>query len=206
MEDKEIKASLYLTLAAAVKYDSIAHELVRARKALGWSQSQLHEQTGISREVIAMYETGRNKPGAREIVRLCEALKISPNKLLIGNDEYIPSTTPIRRGLTDTEAREVKKQMRLIVLLSMLTVEERNAMLTLIESIIIGRDGGEDKIRKKFIGIDAMSDDLISVVDQLVGEWADFKVKTGLHEEIESRTRRKRETTTKTKEPKVKKT
>lgn len=48
---------------------------------------QLHEQTGISRAVLFGYEAGRTRPGARELRLLCEALKVTPNRLLFGSEE-----------------------------------------------------------------------------------------------------------------------
>lgn len=76
-------------LREKVKEDQLAREIgqriLEARTGLGWSQQALHTRTklhdsegiGISRAVLSLYETGVNKPGAREIRILCETLKIT---------------------------------------------------------------------------------------------------------------------------------
>lgn len=68
-------------------------QLHRESKKL--TQGQLAELTkeadplkiGISRAVISMYEVGKNRPSPKEIRMLCEALKISPNYLIYGDED-----------------------------------------------------------------------------------------------------------------------
>lgn len=44
------------------------------------------EEKGISRAVLSLYEAGKNRPSPREIRLLCEALSITPNYLIYGDD------------------------------------------------------------------------------------------------------------------------
>lgn len=62
-------------------------ELIAAREMLGLTISDLHDRTKISRAVLLGYEKGRTRPGARELKLLCSALRITPNKLLFGDEE-----------------------------------------------------------------------------------------------------------------------
>src|SRR5690606_4832477 len=65
---------------------AFASELIKARTELGLTQSKLAEQSGLSVSAIKAYESGRNLPGARELRELCQALQVSPNKLLFGTE------------------------------------------------------------------------------------------------------------------------
>ena len=75
----------------------IGQRLVQARTGLGLSQQAVHgrskihdsEGIGVSRAVLSLYETGVNKPGAREINLLCKTLTITPNWLLFGSESPI---------------------------------------------------------------------------------------------------------------------
>lgn len=73
--------------SAGTSQDPIALALKAAREEAGMTVKQLHEQTGISRAVLFGYEAGRTRPGARELRLLCEALRVTPNRLLFGSEE-----------------------------------------------------------------------------------------------------------------------
>ncbi len=120
----------------------IANELVRARKVLGWTQSELHQRTGISRETIKQYETGRHLPGAREIGLLSTALGISPNRLLLGSDDFNPPPSVFEGMIEHHALAEYKNFMKFMILYQMLLPAERKALFTLIEPILVGRLGG----------------------------------------------------------------
>ena len=68
--------------------DLIALQIQQARQDAGLSVQELSRLTGISKTVLHGYERGRTKPGAREIRILSIALKVSPNKLVHGNDVF----------------------------------------------------------------------------------------------------------------------
>jgi transcriptional regulator with XRE-family HTH domain len=140
---------------------TIAIQLVTARKALGWSQNELHLRSGISRESIKQYETGRNKPGAREIQNLCRALRISPNRLLFGRDNFEEAVSPLKDIFNDYNEDDARQRFQLTVLFNQLTADERNAVLTLIEPILISRKG-EKELREMFKGLDQDSFAVVS--------------------------------------------
>jgi transcriptional regulator with XRE-family HTH domain len=169
------------------KDDSIAVELVRARKVLGWTQNELHQRTGISRDTIKQYETGRHLPGARELRLLSTALGISPNRLLLGADEFQLEPSLLQGLMSDQGADEVKKTMRFMLLYGMLTPAERNAVLTLIEPILTGRQGGEKGIRKAFAGLDVLSEyaaPAITGMTETMAESFDRKTVAKMNREI----------------------
>jgi transcriptional regulator with XRE-family HTH domain len=98
--DKEIEEEL--SRRPPVKFGVLATEpeaelgqrIQEARRGAGLTQEELAERTkradidgsGISGAVISLYERGVNRPGPREIRILCEALRITPNHLVYGDE------------------------------------------------------------------------------------------------------------------------
>lgn len=120
--------------------DRIATEISVARHLLGLSQSQLASKTGLSRNAIMGYESGRNKPGAREIKLLCEALRITPNKLLFGRE----APFDLSEDESSLIPQEVFSDERLMAAFaglkfSLLLREEQLALLTLIDNLLKSR-------------------------------------------------------------------
>jgi transcriptional regulator with XRE-family HTH domain len=75
--------------------DEIGERIRATRKVLDISVDELAALTalcdqrrgaGISRATIYAYEANDSKPGARELRILCEALDVSPNWLLLGQE------------------------------------------------------------------------------------------------------------------------
>ena len=140
--------------------DPLTVELVRARKATGWTQNELHQRTGISRDAIKGYESGRNMPGSRELRVLCEALGVSANKVLWGRDAFQASAGPVKGVFADPAMDQATEHLKMIILLNMLTKEEREAILTLIEPIIVGRKGGRNEIAKAFAAVNVLGQEM----------------------------------------------
>lgn len=73
----------------------IGDRIRQARESKGLTQEALSRMTvscdpegkGISRSVLAYYEKGKYKPGARELRVLYLALGITPNWLVLGKDD-----------------------------------------------------------------------------------------------------------------------
>jgi len=72
----------------------IGKRLKREREARELSQAALAKRADISRSAIAHYETGKVIPGGPELIKLADALEITPNFILSGSDEYFPSKEP----------------------------------------------------------------------------------------------------------------
>lgn len=117
----------------------IATELIRARTRAGLSQSQLAERSGLSRNAVMAYESGRNKPGAREIKLLCEALKLTPNKLIFGSEEPFKQTENVFDALGLTS--ENQEAVLFSVVFNMLGRDERQAVITLVHNLLEARHG-----------------------------------------------------------------
>lgn len=56
----------------------------RQRQALGWSQEKLAEAVGLHHTYVGSVERGERNVSLRNILRLAEALRVSPGVLLDG--------------------------------------------------------------------------------------------------------------------------
>jgi transcriptional regulator with XRE-family HTH domain len=80
--------------------------VTREREALGLSQEDLADRSGLSTTTIQKYEAGEREPRARALIQLASALEVTPDVLLehshwvqpkIGSKGYIHSRVrPIR--------------------------------------------------------------------------------------------------------------
>lgn len=119
-------------------FSGIAAELKRARTRAGIKHSELHRLTGVSRTVLIGYESGRTKPGAREIRLICDALKITPNRLLYGKEDPFSKK---EHPWADVIESDDKAAIRLTMLYKMLAHDERAAIVTIIHSLLEARHG-----------------------------------------------------------------
>src|SRR5262245_64723421 len=53
----------------------IARQVIRARKAAGWTQSELADRAGVRQETISRIETGKHSPGLKTMAKIDRALK-----------------------------------------------------------------------------------------------------------------------------------
>lgn len=128
-------------------------ELIQARTLQGLTQSQLSTKCGVSLSAIKSYESGRNLPGARELRELCQALEISPNKLLFGSEAPFKERSYANLLLDAEGEDEHVSRARSTILLGLMASDERNAVLTLLRSLAIARHG-EAKVKEALIAAD----------------------------------------------------
>ncbi len=64
--------------------EKIGKRLYQRRKQVGMTQEALAEQANITAQTISTAELGKKAMRADTIIRVCEALDISPNYLLLG--------------------------------------------------------------------------------------------------------------------------
>jgi transcriptional regulator with XRE-family HTH domain len=61
---------------------SFGEKLKTIRETLEMTQGDVAEFSGLKPSAISHFETGRRKPGLKNIVRLCRALNCEPNALI----------------------------------------------------------------------------------------------------------------------------
>lgn len=160
------------------KVDELARDIgkriLEARTGLGLSQQGIHTRSklhdpdnmGISRAVLSLYETGVNKPGAREICILCETLKITPNWLLFGSDS--PAKT-LQASLDFLRGDELSVSVRLSFGLLALAPEERDSLASLVLSLL-SRNLGDIELSSLMTMANMMSSSVLKEVVATVGE------------------------------------
>lgn len=129
---------------SANDYDLIAVQLQRARQDAGLSVQEVSRQTGISKTVLHGYERGRTKPGAREIRLLSTALNISPNRLILGSDDFHSQRPTFTSLYRKVKARPELASLVLVMYLPIVTPlfdeDELASLLTLLVALVRSRD------------------------------------------------------------------
>lgn len=160
----------------APQLGEIAAELAFARSKAGLSHSELNRITGISRTVLIGYEAGRTKPGAKEIRLLCDALKVTPNRLIYGSEEL---NLGDKFGLLfdNLNSDDAQASIKLGQLMLMLSKEERSALLTLARSILVERHGKQvlETLSSIALSIYDVSDAMAGGEEWSIEELEEFK-------------------------------
>lgn len=164
----------------ADKEDKLAKEigqrLVQARTGLGLSQQTVHgrsklhdpEGMGVSRAVLSLYETGVNKPGAREINLLCKTLTITPNWLLFGSES--PQKT-LQPSLVFLQGDDLTISVRLSLALMTLLPEDRDTISSLIFSLL-NKSQGDIKLSSLMTMANYLRDDVFKAMLESTGKKA----------------------------------
>lgn len=67
-----------------VDYSLIGKRLAGIRKQKKLTQEKLAEKTGLANNYISNIENNRSIPSIETLVKLCDALDITPNEVLLG--------------------------------------------------------------------------------------------------------------------------
>lgn len=73
-----------------IKYDKIGLRLAKRRKELKYTQPQLAEIVGVSKNHISQFENG-GSVSLEVLLDLCDALNITPDYLLLGTIRDTPT-------------------------------------------------------------------------------------------------------------------
>lgn len=65
----------------------ISERLQELRKKAGYSQEQVSEMLGLSRQAISKWESGQGKPDIENIIKLTEIYHVSADYLLLGIEQ-----------------------------------------------------------------------------------------------------------------------
>ncbi|WP_374264579.1 helix-turn-helix domain-containing protein [Zoogloea sp.] len=128
--------------------DVIAIELKKAREAKGYGMSDVHRLTGLSRNTLHQYETGSRKPGTKELLKLCEVLEVTPNRLLFGLEEPFGKVDGVLRPLARLAQTDPGKALGLAAMmmpiiaaiLSKVGAETLEAIATIADETLRSRD------------------------------------------------------------------
>ena len=68
----------------------LADKIIEERKKNGWSQEELAEQLGVSRQAVSKWESAGSVPDLQKVIQLAELFGVSTDYLL--KDEMLPAT------------------------------------------------------------------------------------------------------------------
>lgn len=81
----------------------IAHR----RKELGLTQDEVAEQAGLTPQTVSSAERGTKALRPENIVKLCQALKTTPNELLLNpSSELLNDVSPVMFSKLSTQQRQ----------------------------------------------------------------------------------------------------
>lgn len=61
---------------------TIGQKIMSMRKARGWSQEELAERIGVTRQAVSRWEADSSKPDAEKIIAVCDLFGVSADYLL----------------------------------------------------------------------------------------------------------------------------
>ena len=82
----------------------LADKIIENRKKNGWSQEELAEKLGVSRQSVSKWEGAQAVPDMKKIVQMSEVFGVSTDYLLRDDIETptLPEVTPVDNGLEET--------------------------------------------------------------------------------------------------------
>jgi len=92
----------------------ISERLQELRKKAGYSQEQLAEMLGLSRQAVSKWESGQGKPEIDNIVKLTEIYKVSADYILLGAEKEATAPVPEKKELS----HEYKKAIGIIAIIA----------------------------------------------------------------------------------------
>lgn len=108
--------------------ETFAKRLKRIRNQRNFTQEQIAKITGISVQTIRNYEQGKNEPIAVYLVDLAKALDVTPEYLLLGENNMNSYTNAIKVELMQLsdygKISEIKKEELKSIILSRLEMSE----------------------------------------------------------------------------------
>ncbi len=110
----------------------IADRLQELRKKAGYSQEQVAEMLGLSRQAVSKWESGQGKPEIDNIVKLTEIYNVSADYILLGIENRGTIAVPEKNGL----CHEYKKAISIIAIIAataLIMVLSITALLTLAQ-------------------------------------------------------------------------
>ncbi|MBR3126126.1 MAG: helix-turn-helix transcriptional regulator [Mogibacterium sp.] len=89
----------------------LADKIIENRKKNGWSQEELADKLGVSRQSVSKWEGAQAVPDMKKILQMSEVFGVSTDYLLRDDMEepQVPDTAPVDNGLEET-VREVSME------------------------------------------------------------------------------------------------
>ena len=151
----------------------MGERIKQARTSLELTQVALAKKASLSRSAVVHYEQGNAVPGGVELIKLAEALNVSPNYLLSGSDNFFESQS-IEHALASDNPQIVTATTA--ICLSALDREVRESIsamvMALVKAKLNKRDYQELTKAISFIGqsVPQMMPGIEKVADEMVAK------------------------------------
>ncbi len=108
-----------------VDYKEVGRRIALRRKDLKLKQSDVNELADLSDKYLSNIETGKSIPSIDVLMRICAAIRTTPDKILLGSGEY---SAPQEEAQVFYEkfSRLSKKNRRLVIHFMDWIAEEEN--------------------------------------------------------------------------------
>lgn len=106
----------------------LADKIILLRKKCGWSQEELAEQLGISRQSVSKWESGISIPDLDKIIKLSDLFEVSTDYLLKDELEVIIPADNVMLLQAEKADTEISRAV---------TVEEANTYMDLVKKVSI---------------------------------------------------------------------
>lgn len=106
----------------------LADKIILLRKKCGWSQEQLAEQLGISRQSVSKWESGMSIPDLDKIIKMSNLFEVSTDYLLKDEIEVVIPREPV----SNSDGKNIEMDDCKYV-----SVEEANTYMDLVKRVSI---------------------------------------------------------------------
>ena len=96
---------------------AFSSNLQHLRKEANLSQEKLAEQLHITRQAVSKWESGQALPDADTCLKLCEVLGVSPNCLLLGEEQAPPSNEVVEENTSKKSSYTIFSIFMMLTLL-----------------------------------------------------------------------------------------
>lgn len=107
---------------------NINERLQGLRKKAGYSQEQVAEMLGISRQAISKWESGQGNPEIDNVIKLTEIYQVSADYILSGRETNTVNASPKKEKINT----ETRKEFRIIC------VTAATAVITVLFILALG--------------------------------------------------------------------
>ena len=108
----------------------LADKIIELRKKNGWSQEELGEQLGVSRQAVSKWESMQTVPDINKIIAMAEVFGVSTDYLLKDEIETAQKEEPAEKAVNNDTAKRV------------VTMEEANEYLSAVRNASKGIGAG----------------------------------------------------------------
>jgi len=95
-----------------VDYIALGKRIAKRRRELGFTQVHVNEMAGLSDKYLSNIETARSIPSIDVLMRICEALSVTPDYLL--NGTLLKENTDLSDKISDKAKSLPEAKLRLL--------------------------------------------------------------------------------------------